>query len=160
MGSRIAFGIANPRDRAASFCVGNLVEHALRRRSNIAWIGRAGGHHFLCRFSPMAAARGHGILSSPILFGRTHSRTDTFRATQHDQRWLLRDSRRTRRRFRNSYHWTLPPGARRWRTASASHRHFSGKTRPRDFFWRAYHSSRISCAGAKRRDERSEERRV
>ena len=48
--------VASPRDRAPSFCVGDFVEHALRRCGDIAWLGRAGRHHFLCRFSPMATA--------------------------------------------------------------------------------------------------------
>src|SRR5438128_10244952 len=74
MESRIAFGIANSHHWAAGFCVGNFPEHALRRCSDVARLRRAGRRDFLCRVSPNAfGARGHGILSSLVLFDCTHS---------------------------------------------------------------------------------------
>src|SRR5438874_10117614 len=67
MESRIAFGIAGPRDRSLGLCIGNFAEHALRRRGDIAGFGLPGRHNFLCWFSPMASATGHGSLPSPLL---------------------------------------------------------------------------------------------
>src|SRR4029450_4991551 len=84
MESRIAFGIAGPGDWALGLCIGNFAEHALRRCGDLAWLGAAGRHNFLCWFSPMASAAGHGTLPSPLLPGCSNARATPFRATQHD----------------------------------------------------------------------------
>ena len=149
MESQIAFGITGPRDRSLGLCIGNFAEHALRRRGDVAGFGHPGRHNFLCWFSPMASATGHGSLPAPLLPGCSNSRATSFRATQHDQRRFLRDSRRSWSRLLDSHYRTLSPGALRWRTASASNRNIDSKTWTRDFFRCTHHSSRFSCPGAK-----------
>ena len=144
MGRQQAF--ANSRDRAFGVCIRNFAEHALRCRRDIAWLSRARGHDFFRWVSPMAAFGGHGVLPSSFMSGSAHRGPASFRATKHDQCRLLRHSRRTWCRFRDSHHRTLSPGARRRRTASASHCHVGGKTWTRGFLWCAHDSGRFSRA--------------
>ena len=94
---RIASGTANSRDRALGVCIRNFVEHALRCRRDIAWLSRACGHDFFRWVSPMAAFGGHGVLPSSLLPGGAYCGPASFRAAEHDQCRLLRDSRRARR---------------------------------------------------------------
>src|ERR1051326_9475723 len=82
--------IASAYHRPTSFRVGDFVEHALRRRGDIAWLHRAGRHHFLCRFSPMAAIAGDGLLPPFIVRGCTHGGAASFWTAEDDQRRLLR----------------------------------------------------------------------
>src|SRR5207248_10541692 len=82
--------IANSRDRASRLCVGNFIEHALRRRGDVAWINPPGRCDFLCGFSAMAAPGGHGVLSSRILFDCADVWAAVLRTTEYGQRRLLR----------------------------------------------------------------------
>src|SRR5215470_18861663 len=88
---------ADSGDWAIGVCVRNFIEHALRCGCDIAWLSRAREHDFFRRVSPMATAGGHGVLPSSLLPGSAYCGPDPFRATEHDQRWFLRNSRRTRR---------------------------------------------------------------
>src|ERR1041385_7161314 len=113
--------IASAYHRPTSFRVGDFVEHALRRGGDIAWIHRAGRHHFLCRFSPMAAIAGDGLLPPFIVRGCTDGGAAPFRTAEYDQRRLLRDPCGAWCRFRNPDDRTLSSGAGGWRTASTGH---------------------------------------
>src|SRR4029453_18791731 len=79
MESRIAFGIAGPGDRALGLCIGNFAEHALRRCGDLAWLGAAGRHNFVCfrRWLPLLGMALCLLLSclvaltlGQLLFGR------------------------------------------------------------------------------------------
>src|ERR1051325_3413687 len=144
---------ANSDNRSLGICFRNFVEHALRCRLCISWLNYPREHDFFRRLSAMAASGGHGVLSSFLLPRCTHCRAGSLWATEHDQRWLLRHSGRTRRRFCDSHHRTLLPGARRWRSASASDRDFRRETWTGGFLWRAYNSSWFSRVIPKRGDE-------
>src|SRR5258708_28496372 len=139
--------VASPRDWTLGLCIRNFAEHALRRPGDVAWLGAGGRDDFLCWFSPLASATGDGTLPSPLLSGCSNSGGTPFRATQHDQRWFLRDSRRPWGRLRDSYHRALSSGALRWRTASASNRNIDSKTWTRGFLRCAHHGRRFSCPG-------------
>src|SRR6266545_2814418 len=141
--------VASPRDWALGLCIGNFAEHALRRRGNFAWLGAAGSHDFLCWFSPLASPTWHGTLPSPLLPGCPNSRATSLRATQHDQRRILRDSRRPWSRLRDSHYRALSPGALGRRGASSSNRNIDSKTWTRGFLRRTHHSCRFSCPGPK-----------
>src|SRR6185312_1833879 len=141
------WSVASPRDWALGLCIGNFAEHALRRRSDVAWLGVAGRHDFLCWFSPLASAAGNGTLPSPLLSGCSYSGATPFCATQHDQRWFLRDSRRPWGRLRDSDYRAVSSGALRWRTAFASNRNVDSKTWTRGFLRCAHHGGRFFCPG-------------
>src|SRR6266487_2278200 len=146
--------IANFHHWAAGFCVGDFLEHALRRRRDAAWLNPAGRRDLLCRVSPNAfGAGGHGVLPSPLLLDRTDGWAALVWTTQHGQRRLLCHSRRAGCRFRNSHARAVPPGACRRRTTSESYCHFRRKTWSSGVLWRAHDCSWIPRAGAEWRHE-------
>src|SRR5947208_9789126 len=83
--------IVNSRDRASRLCVGNFIEHALRRRGDVAWINRPGRCDFLCGFSAMAAPGGHGVLFSRLLFDWAVVWGAVVRMSEKCLFWLVRD---------------------------------------------------------------------
>jgi len=84
---------------AASLCIRNFIEHALRRVATLLGSVVLVGAIFFAGFPNAFRTHGHRILPSPFLFNCTHSRPALVWTTQHGQRRLLRDSRRTRRRL-------------------------------------------------------------
>src|SRR5258708_26688299 len=87
----------NSRDRALGVRVRDFVEHALRCRRDVDWLSRARERNFFYWVLAMAAFGGHGVLPSSLLSGSAYRGTASFWATEHDQCWVLRHSRRTGR---------------------------------------------------------------
>ena len=89
--------ITNSRNWALCVCIRDFAEHALRRRGYIAWLSRARGHDFFCWVSTLAASGWDGVLPAPLMSVSADCGTAFFRATEHDQRGVLRHSCRARR---------------------------------------------------------------
>src|SRR5260370_16745922 len=77
------------RDRALSVCGGNFPQHALRHRCNTGRFSFTRGQHFLCRFSPVAAADRHGIFAPAFMPGGALAWFSHFWPLEHVERRLF-----------------------------------------------------------------------
>src|SRR6516165_12497175 len=79
----------------------------------------------------MAATVGNGLFTFVVMFGRACGRSFDLWPASHGCGRLLRDPRRTRRRFRDFDFWPIPASPNRRRGISAINRDVRRETRSR-----------------------------